>query len=113
MLLLPNGDRAEVDIRKLTGYCLNTEHPQGGPKARVFRAFLGLTVADGELLRQKLIEAARTESAEPKAADQYGERYEIKFLMQGPNGNSAEITSGWIIDKGQDFPRLTSCYIKI
>ena len=113
MSLLPNGDRAEVDMRKLTGYCLNAEHPHGGPKARVFRAFIGLTSEHAELLRSRLLEAARSETAEPKIIDEHGERYEIKFFMQGPNGNTAEVTSGWIIDTGQDFPRLTSCYIRI
>lgn len=35
---LPNGDRAVVDIVKLTDYCLSTTHPRGRHKARVFAA---------------------------------------------------------------------------
>ena len=113
MATLPNGDRAVVDEAKLTGYCLNLEHPHGGPKARVFRSFLGLTVEHASLLREALLLAAVTAEAEPRLEDQHGRRFEVRFVMKGPNGNSAEITSGWIIDAGETFPRLTSCYIRI
>ena len=40
---LPHGEAAIVDPQKLTGYCLNLEHPRGKHKARVF-ATLGFTV---------------------------------------------------------------------
>ena len=113
MARLPNGDRAVVDEGKLTGYCLNLEHSHGGPKARVFRSFLGLTVEHAAVLQEALLEAAARDEAEPRLEDQHGRRFEVKFMMQGPNGNSAEITSGWIMDAGEDFPRLTSCYIRI
>jgi hypothetical protein len=33
---LPGADVAIVDVEKLTGYCLNPEHPRGKHKARVF-----------------------------------------------------------------------------
>ncbi|HXG48805.1 MAG TPA: hypothetical protein VNO52_14360, partial [Methylomirabilota bacterium] len=33
---LPNGERAIVDIQKLTAYCLNLQHTRGRHKARVF-----------------------------------------------------------------------------
>jgi len=39
---MPDGDAAIVDRQKLTGYCLNPEHPRGKHKARVF-ATLGFT----------------------------------------------------------------------
>jgi len=39
---MPDGDAAIVDRQKLTGYCLNPEHPRGKHKARVF-AMLGFT----------------------------------------------------------------------
>ena len=33
----PNGERAIVDIAKLTDYCLNPEHARGKHKARIRR----------------------------------------------------------------------------
>jgi len=41
-MLLPNGENAIVDIRKLRDYCLNPDNPRGGNKARVFVAALGI-----------------------------------------------------------------------
>ena len=59
-MLLPNGENAIVDIRKLRDYCLNPDNPRGSNKARVFAAALGITVADAELLREKLLDATQT-----------------------------------------------------
>ena len=48
---LPGGDAAIVDLDKLTGYCLNPDHPRGKHKARVFAATLGLTSEHAVILR--------------------------------------------------------------
>ena len=55
--LLPNGDRAIVDIAKLTDYCLNPQHEDGKHKARVFASALGLGREDAEWnsLRDRLV----------------------------------------------------------
>ncbi len=113
MATLPNGDNAVVNPAKLTAYCLNPNHLHGGPKARVFRALLGLTAEHAGLLRDALLDAARTEEATERLEDAYGKRYEVRFVLRGPNGNTAEVTSAWIVDAGENFPRLTSAYIKI
>lgn len=55
---LPNGDHAIVEIRKLLEYCLNSQHPRGRNKARVF-ASIGIREADAEELRAALLAAAR------------------------------------------------------
>lgn len=39
---LPNPEQAVIDSPKLSGYCLNPEHPDGQNKARVFQSALGL-----------------------------------------------------------------------
>ena len=54
---LPNGDHAIVEIRRLLEYCLNSQHPRGRNKARVF-ASLGIREADAEELRSALFAAA-------------------------------------------------------
>ena len=113
MAQLPNGDRATVDPSKLTAYRLNPDHSHGGPKSRVFRSFLGITVEHADLLRDALLTAARTGEPEPRTEDAHGKRYEIRFLMTGVNGNTTEVTSAWIIDTGGETPRLTSAYIKL
>jgi hypothetical protein len=107
---LPNGDRALVDIVKLTDYCLSATHPRGRHKARVFAATLGLTADQADVLRDALLEAAKTQDATGTDQDEYGQRFAVDFGMSGPSGH-AQVRSTWIIRVGEDFPRLTSCYV--
>lgn len=107
---IPNGDRAVVDLAKLRDYCLNPDHLRGRHKARVFAAVLGLTADHAEQLQASLIQAARTEDAAATEHDEYGQRYLIDFIMNGPRGD-AMVRSSWIVRRDEDFPRLTSCYV--
>lgn len=79
---MPGGDAAIVDRQKLTGYCLNPEHPRGKHKARVF-ATLGFTAENADELRTALLTAAATADAQPAASDGFGERYVIEFVIKG------------------------------
>ena len=107
---LPNGDRAEVEIEKLREYCLNSSHPRGKHKARVFKAALGLTDEDADALRDKLIEVAPTVEAELGEEDEHGRRYSTDFDLEW-NEKKARVRATWIIRADEDFPRLTSCYV--
>ncbi|MCZ2076032.1 MAG: hypothetical protein LC130_13665 [Bryobacterales bacterium] len=106
---LPNGERAIVDIQKLTAYCLNLQHTRGRHKARVF-ASLGITEVDAEALRGALIEAARNGDALPGLPTPYGRRYTIDFEFQWGE-RKVFIRSAWIVRNGEDLPRLTTCYV--
>jgi hypothetical protein len=108
---LPHGDQAIVELVKLQEYCLSPTHPRGRHKARVFAAVLGLTADDAELLRDALLQAALTEDATPTEQDAFGQRYVIDVQMQGPQG-TAIVRSAWIVRTGEQFPRLTSCYVR-
>lgn len=107
---LPGADRAVVDIVKLRHYCLSPIHPRGRHKARVFVATVGLTAADAELLREALLDAARTGEAITGITDEYGQRYAVDFEFVRA-GKRARIRSAWIVRKGEDFPRFTSCHV--
>lgn len=109
-MLLPNGKRAVVDIRKLRDYCLNPDNPRGGGKARVFATALGITVTDAEELRKTLLEVARTGEAKLGELDMYGQRYIMDFEMETLRGK-AKVRSGWIILHKESVPQLTTCYI--
>ena len=62
-MLIPNADRAVVDIRKLRDYCLNPLHPEGKHKARLFFAALGMNLGDAVALREILLEVVQMEEA--------------------------------------------------
>jgi hypothetical protein len=110
MVKLPNRASAVVDIRKLRDYCLSPHHPRGGHKARVFDSVLGLTADDAENLREMLLSAALSDEATPAESDEYGERYMLDFVVTTKVGE-ATVRSGWIVRRGEEFPRLTSCWI--
>lgn len=107
---LPNADRAMVDLAKLRDYCLSEDHLRGRHKARVFASALGLSADQAEDLQAALLQAAKTEEATATDADEYGQRYVVDFTMKGPAGE-ARVRSSWIVRTGEDFPRLTSCYV--
>jgi hypothetical protein len=109
-MLFPNADKGVVEMVKLTDYCLNEFHPRGRHKARVFRSALGLERSHAQTLYDAILLAARTQDATLGEVDQYGQRYVLDFEMTGPAG-SARVRTTWMIRTGEDFPRMTSCYV--
>jgi len=108
---LPNGDRAVVELVKLSDYCLNPRHEDGKHKARVFASALGLGRNDAEWLQGRLLQAAATEPALKIAETRFGTLYVIDFWLTTSSG-SAVVRSGWIVRFSEDFPRLTTCFVK-
>ncbi len=107
---LPNADRAFVDVVKLRDYSLNTEHKEGKHKARVFADALGLKSDHAGWLRQNLLNIAKSEDCWMGRKTDYGQRYVIDFELTR-EGKTARVRSAWIIRKGEDFPRLVTCYV--
>ncbi len=108
---LPNGFAAVIDIEKLRDYCLSTSHPEGRHKARVFLSALGMTATDAEGLKKLLLtEAQSSNETIMTAVDKYGRRYTIDIAVIW-GSRTAQVRSAWIVKSGEDFPRLTSCYV--
>jgi len=108
-MLIPKAKNAVVDIRKLRDYCLNLEHEDGKHKARLFLSILEMKADNAEELRQILLEIIQTHEARLGKQDEFGQRYTIDFLVQWQN-RSATLRSGWIIERGLEIPKLTTCY---
>ncbi len=107
---LPGAERAVVDIGKLRDYCLSSMHPRGRHKARIFASALGIAQVDAEFLRARLLDAALECDATVGEADEYGQRYILDFeCIKGDQ--TATIRSGWMVRRGESFPRLTTCYV--
>jgi CRISPR/Cas system type I-B associated protein Csh2 (Cas7 group RAMP superfamily) len=111
---LPNSDRAVVDIKKLRDYSLNLNYPKGKHKARVFLSALGLKAEDTERLREMIMEAILISEARVQQPTSYGQRFVVDFDVIGFDKfitTTVTLRSAWIIRIGEDFPRLTSCFI--
>jgi len=100
---LPNSERAFIDIRKLTDYCLNSDHIEGQHKARVFKSALDIDLDNVEILHNALLEAAHVKPAILTQRNPYGQKYVVDFEMIHYN-KRAMIRSAWIIRATEDFP---------
>ena len=107
---LPNGERAELDIRKLSDYCLDPDHPRGRHKARVFRDALGVARADAAELRAALLIAARNEIADRTDSDEWGVRWRVDVMIARQE-RRAVVRTIWITRTGEDAPRFLTCWV--
>jgi hypothetical protein len=107
---LPNGERADLGV-KLEDYVLNPLHREGQHKAHVFASVLDITLANAQVLRNALLDAAASsDSVESRGDNGFGAVYVLRFPLATTKG-AATVLSAWIIRHGEDFPRLTTCYI--
>jgi hypothetical protein len=77
MPLVPDTDRAILDIRKIADYCLDPAHPRGRHQARVLREALGLGQADAEWLRDVLLDGLRRSKTAELTWDDFGSRWRV------------------------------------
>jgi hypothetical protein len=110
MALLPNSDRAILNIRKLEGYCLDPAHPRGRHKARVFREALGIGRSDAAWLRHALLAAITSGEAIELSADEFGHRWRVDVPMARQE-RRAVIRTLWLIRTGEDIPRFVTCWV--
>lgn len=108
---LPGGEDVVIDARKVSDYILNSSHPRGRHKARVFLAALELVKTDAKIFISALRDAAATGEAVPGIADVHGQRYVIDFLMSH-KGRSACIRSSWILGGPDPRPRFVTAFVE-
>lgn len=107
---LPNGERADLDA-KIREYVLNPLHHEGKHKAYMFESVLGINLDNAHILRSMLLNAAAfSDEVEARGDNGFGAVYVLRFPVTTTKG-TATVLSAWIIRHGEDFPRLTTCYI--
>ena len=57
-----------------------------------------------------VLNAALQGGAKEAEEDDYGRRYVLDFQCER-HQTRVTVRSGWIVRRGEDFPRLTSCYV--
>lgn len=110
MMQLPNGDRAIIPIQKLTGYCLNPEHPKGKHKARVFQSVLGITVENADRLYELVKQAAIGGEIVQEQPTAFGQEFKVDWTI--PDTNGRQLRTIWIIPLDATEPQLVSAFIK-
>ena len=108
-MLLPNASRAVISDAKVREYLLSPSHPIGRFKA-VFFISLGFSIDHWELLRDALIAIGRTGDAATGQPSPFGQKFEVRAILVGPSGRSAEIVTVCMVPTGQDIPHFVTAF---
>jgi hypothetical protein len=107
---LPNGDKAEIPIQKLVGYCLNLNHSSGKHKAKVFASALGITADNFEVLYELIQKAALEGEIIQENTTEFGRQFKVDWII--PETNNIKLRTIWEISNINCNPRSISAFIK-
>ena len=108
-MTLPGADEALIETAKVRDYLLAHGHPSGRFKAAFFIR-LGYSVQRWELLSADLKRHARANDASPGESNAFGQKYQVRGILTGPEGKSAVIVAIWIVLHGEAFPRFVTAF---
>ena len=106
---LPSAERAIVDATKITEYLLNASHPDNGGKARFFQS-LGFSATVPMLLSAALRAQATSGEVVQESTSAHGTKYVVDGQLEVADGRRRAVRTVWIIDAGQELPRLVTAY---
>ncbi len=107
---LPNGDKAEISMQKLLGYCLNPNHASGKHKAKVFASALGITADNVEILNELIQKAAIEGEVIQQSTTEFGQQFKVDWIV--PGTQNIKLRTIWEISNLNPNPRLVSAFIK-
>ncbi len=112
-VFLPGAAAAEIPEEKLRDYVLNPEHTLGRHKARVFAAALGIGRSDWPYLRDQIQErVAESPVSAIRPKPPHGIEYEIRMPIEGLNGETHSVITGWLAPE-EGSPRLLTAYVEM
>lgn len=106
---LPNRHLAYAPEAKITHYLLNVNHPDGWGKAQEFRN-RGYNESNVDQMTRDLIAVAQSQPVSEVVSTEYGLKYVIYGMLQPPGGGNLLVLSVWMIDYGENAPRLVTAY---
>jgi hypothetical protein len=109
-MLLPNANKAIIKEEKITEYVLNFDHFEGKNKARVFSSVLGLKKENADYLINAIRAAILINDAVKQSESAFGIKYSVEFDLIFKK-KIARVRTGWLIEKGNNIPRLITCFI--
>ena len=109
---LVNAEHAVVDPKKLAAYALDSTHPTGGHKARVFESALGYNPTNADVLAARIQDGVLLAPAKVLQANSYGQTMAVEMPILGVNGETAIVRTGWMYETDALVPRLTTLFVK-
>lgn len=105
----PDFSKGIVEEAKVTGYLLAAGHPSGRSKARFFGR-LGFVVGQWKQLANALVAQAANGDIVAIDESEFGVKYTIDGPVQTPFRERFGLRSVWIVEHGEDAPRLVTAY---
>lgn len=107
--LLPKRESSIIPTEKFTEYALN---PLKAPdKAIAFSSALGYNIDNANDLVANIRQSLNAFPAISKGDKGYGQLYEVRMKLTGPNGKRAAVITAWIDDVNTKEMRLVSAYV--
>ena len=106
---IPNIDAAIIDEAKIKDYLLNLNHSDGRGKA-IFFASKGFTVNNSQDFRGMLILHASNNPVSKVQQTEWGTKYVVNGPVNWRDENEFNLTTVWIIENGESFPKLATAY---
>ena len=103
---LPNSLIAATDQNKIQRYALNSNHPHGKDKAKVFNSVLGYHFENWDKLSNQIFDLLQTSEVSKYEVTKYGTKYVVPMRIHGERKKSMVVNTVWQIDKKSDIPRL-------
>jgi hypothetical protein len=98
---------ALIASEKLTGYLL-VRRPVGDKSEFLRQA--GYTLDNWQELEKGIRQQILTEEARPLEKTSYGELFEIRALLTGPNGRALRVRTVWIQERGTAITKFITLY---
>ena len=109
MAKLPNADKAIIEPRKLRDYLLSPTHPKGRYKADFFQR-VGYSGANWKRLERDLRALILSRDVTPTRKSRYGQKFNVRGPLTGPNGKAMQVVTAWIILDGESVPRFITAH---
>ena len=106
---LPNREQAVVEQAKIAGYLLNAAHPDNGGKAAFFLSHR-FRQDEWETLSVAFRRLAINSEVEKVVESPHGHKYIVAGPLETPSGQSPNVRTVWIVEAGEDTPRLVTAY---
>ncbi len=102
---------AIIAERKLRDYALNPDHPDGGPKARVFATVLDIDRDNWRHLRDELLRALPGGRVDRINSGTHATTYGVRLVIRGRNDREARVITAWQLHDG--IPHLVTVYVDV
>ncbi len=106
---IPNNNLSFVADNKIEDYLLSDIHEIGKHKADFFKRY-GFDISNIDTFKSSLIQHSIDRDIEKTKDSAFGVKYELKCKIKTPDKRNPCIVTVWIVENGQEEPKLVTAY---